>query len=371
MKITRIETIPVRVDVDRRVDVSDAKGFRFSSQILIVLVHTDAGWTGIGEANGSADWSGETCRGSQDLIDHHFAPLLIGEDPRRIHRCMAKLAKTHGNPFAKAAVEMALYDILGHALGTPLSGLLGGEVRSTTIPLRFPLFPVDAAEAGALARRVVAEGCRTVKAKVGRDPMDVDLERVAAVRAAVGPDVRVTVDANGGWTVAEAIRIAPKLADLGVDFIEQPVDRYDLDALAYVRARSPLPIMADESVFTFQDALACVQKGAADIISLYPGKNGGIGQVVAIAAMAEAAGVHCAIGSNLEWDVASAAMGHVCAAVANIQVERYGADIIGTNFHVQRAVRTPIASDLGSFTVPTGPGLGVELDLDALESLRI
>jgi L-Ala-D/L-Glu epimerase len=371
MKIVRIETIPVRVDVDRRVDVSDSKGFRFTSQILLVVVHTDVGLTGIGEANGSADWSGETCRGSQDLIDHHFAPLLVGEDPRHINHCMGKLAKTHGNPFAKAALEMALFDLLGHALNTPLSGLLGGVVRSTVIPLRFPLFPVDALEAGALARRVVAEGCRTVKAKVGRDPMAVDLERVAAVRAAVGPDVRVTVDANGGWSVAEAIRMAPALADLGVAFIEQPVSRYDLDALAYVRSHSPLPIMADESVFTFQDALACVRKGAADIISLYPGKNGGIRQVVAIAAMAEAAGVHCAIGSNLEWDVASAAMGHLSAAVANIQVERYGADIIGTNFHVQRAVRTPITSDLGNFTLPEGPGLGIELDFDALESLRI
>lgn len=371
MKITDIETILTKVDVDRRVDVSDAKGFRFESTIVVIRVHTDAGVVGIGEANGSADWSGETGSGTKHLIDEHFAPRLIGEDPRRVNACMAKLARTFGNSFAKAGIEMALLDIVGRAAGMSLTDLLGGAVRSSRIPLRFPLFPADADQAAALAKRVVAEGCRTVKAKVGRDPLEVDLERVAAVREAVGGDVRVTVDANGGWSVSEALRIAPMLADLGVDFIEQPVSRYDLDGLAYVRARSPLPIMADEAVFTLQDALTCITKRAADIISVYPGKHGGILASVSLAAMADAAGVACAIGSNLEWDIASAAMGHLAAAVPNIASERYAADIIGTNFHVQRAVLPTPTSDLGHYVVPAGPGLGVDLDLDAIERRRI
>lgn len=371
MRITRIETIPVRVDVDRLVETSDPKGFRFVSELVVVRVHTDEDIVGLGEANGSADWSGETCVGTKALIDHHLAPQLVGEDPRDVNHCLAKLSKTHGNPFAKAAIEMALLDLLGRSLGASLTRLLGGAVRPPNIPLRFPLFPVAAPQAADLARKVVAAGCTTVKVKVGRDRMEVDLERVAAVREAIGPAVRLTVDANGGWSVAEAISIAPHLANLGVDLIEQPVTRHDLDALAYVRSRSPLPIMADEAVFSPQEALACIRKRAADIISVYPGKNGGIGRTIAIAAMAEAAGVHCAIGSNLEWDIASTAMGHICAAVQNIQVERYGADIIGTNFHVQRAVRTPPVSNLHEFTVPEGPGLGIELDMDAIESLRI
>jgi L-Ala-D/L-Glu epimerase len=371
MKISEIETILARVDVDRRVDVADAKGFRFVSTIVLVRIHTDDGLVGVGEANGSADWSGETGAGAKALIDEQFAPKLLGKDPLRVNACMGALSSTVGNSFARAAIEMALLDLVGLATGASLTQLLGGAVRSTTLPLRFPLFPADAAQAAALATRVVAEGCRTVKAKVGRDPLEVDLERVAAVRDAVGPDVRVTVDANGGWSVAEAIRIAPRLADLGVDFIEQPVSRHDLDGLAYVRARSPLPIMADEAVFTMYDALACIRKSAADVISVYPGKQGGILSVVAMAAMAEAAGVHCAIGSNLEWDVASAAMAHLGAAVANIRCERYAADIVGTNFHVQRAVTPHPRSDVGSYEVPNGPGLGVELDLDAIEGLRV
>jgi L-alanine-DL-glutamate epimerase-like enolase superfamily enzyme len=371
MKITKVETILARVDVDRRADVVDAKGFRFESTIVIIRVHTDEGIIGIGEANGSADWSGETGSGTKALIDEHFAPKLVGEDPRRVNACMRRLERTFGNSFAKAGIEMALLDIVGRATGASLTVLLGGAVRPPSIPLRFPLFPTDAAQAAALARRVVAEGCRTVKAKVGRDPMEVDLERVAAVREAVGDDVRVTVDASGGWSVSEALRIAPRLADLGVDFIEQPVSRHDLDGLAYVRARSPLPIMADEAVFTMQDALACITKRAADVISVYPGKHGGIMATVSLVAMAEAAGIACAIGSNLEWDIASAAMGHLAVAIPSIDSERYAADIVGTNFHVQRAVRPEPTSDLGRYLVPDGPGLGVELDLDAIEQRRI
>jgi L-Ala-D/L-Glu epimerase len=371
VKITAIDTIPIRVGVDRRVEVTDAKGFRFSSNLLVVIVRTDEGLDGIGEANGSSDWSGETHVASKHLIDHHMAPQLVGEDPRNVTHCISKIARIHANPFAKAAIEMALYDVLGKSLGVPLYRLLGGAVRSTTIPLRFPLMPVEPAQAARVARSVVAEGCRTVKVKVGRDSLAADLELVGVVRDAVGPEVRVTVDANGGWTANEAVRMAPQLADLGVAFIEQPVARFDLDALAWVRARSPLPIMADESVFTLYDALTCLRKGAADVISVYPGKNGGIATVVAIASAAQALGVHCAIGSNLEWDIASAAMIHLAVALPNIQVERYAADIIGQNFHTQHALQRPLEGNVGQVSLPAGPGLGIELDMDALEPLRI
>jgi muconate cycloisomerase len=370
MKITGIETIPVRVGVDRRVTVKETKGFRFTSHLVVVLVKTDEGLQGVGEANGSADWSGETHVGTKQLIDHHMTPLLVGEDPREIRRCMKKLERIHANPFAKAGVEMALFDVLGKSLGAPLFRLLGGPVRSTTIPLRFPLMPVDPAEAGSVAAQVVAEGCRTVKVKVGRDDFAADIERVGAVREAVGSEVRLTVDANGGWTVNDAIRIAPALEELGVAFMEQPVHRLDLDGLARVRANVRLPVMADEAIFTVQDALACIEKGAADIISIYPGKNGGIQQVVTIAGLAEAAGVHCAIGSNLEWDIASAAMAHLAVALPNIHVERYAADVMGPNFHTERAILQPLESEVGWIEVPTGSGLGVEPDLEALEGLR-
>lgn len=371
MKITAIETIPISVGVDRRVgQVQDAKGFRFTSHLLVIVVHTDAGIDGLGEFNGSPDWSGETQGGAKALIDGHLAPRLIGEDPRRIRLCMGKLTKTFANPFAKAALEMALFDILGKSLETPLYQLLGGAVRPFELPLRFPIMPVGPAESAEVAVRMVAEGFRTIKLKVGHDPLDYDLTRVRLVREAIGPEVRLTVDANGGWSVSEAIRASHLLEEFDVAFVEQPVHRLDLGGLARVRRRTQLPVMADEAVFTPQDALACIKQDAADIISVYPGKNGGILNTLAIVSMAEAAGVHCAIGSNLEWDIASAAMAHLAVALPNIAVERYAADIIGPVFHVEHCLATSWNACGGQVTVPTGPGLGVSLDKNRLASLR-
>jgi muconate cycloisomerase len=180
--------------------------------------------------------------------------------------------------------------------------------------------------------------------------------------------VRLSVDANGGWSVSDAILAAPHLEELGVAFVEQPVNRLDLEGLAEVRRRTRLPVMADESVFTVQDALRCIALRAADIISVYPGKNGGLLHTFAIASAAEAADVHCAIGSNLEWDIASAAMAHACAAHPNIRVDLYGADIIGPVFHTQRAIATPLLCESATVQVPHTPGLvGQALTIDGLD----
>lgn len=371
MRITRIETVPVEIPVDRRVGtVQNTKGFRFTSRILLVFVHTDNDLTGVGEVTASPDWSGETCLGAKTLIDTHLAPRLIGEDPRRIRGCMGRLSNTFGNPFAKAGLELALFDLLGKQLQTPLYQLLGGAVREFEIPLRFPIMPVGPAQSAEVARRMVAAGFRTLKLKIGHDPLPYDLDRLRQVREAVGGEIQLTVDANGGWTVNDAIRAAPVLEEYGVLFVEQPVHRLDLEGLARVRQAIRLPVMADESVFTVQDALRCLQLGAADVISVYPGKNGGLLNTLAIAALAEAAGVHCAIGSNLEWDIGSAAMAHACVAIPNIAVERYAADIIGPVFHTEHATTPGLDPTSGFVTVPQGPGLGLELEPRRLDALR-
>jgi len=275
---------------------------------------------------------------------------------------MDRLSKTFANPFAKAGLEMALFDILGKSLNTPVYQLLGGAVREGQLPLRFPVMPVGPAESADAARRMVHEGFQTIKLKVGHDPLPYDIERLRLVREAVGSEVRITVDANGGWSVNEAIRAAPYLEEYGVLFVEQPVHRLDLEGLAEVRRNIRMPVMADESVFTVQDALRCIQLRAADIISVYPGKNGGLLNTLTITSLAEAAGVHCAIGSNMEWDIGSATMAHACAAIPNICVERYAADIVGAFFHTARAIETPLMTEPACVRIPEGEGLGVIVD---------
>lgn len=363
MKITKIETIPLTVNIDRGVGkVENKKGFRFQSNILMVFVHTNKNIQGLGEVTGSPDWSGETSFGAKILIDEHLAPKLIGEDPRRIRYCMDKISKTYFNPFAKAGLEMALFDIVGKFYNTPVYQILGGIVRDKRIPLRFPVMPVGPKESADVALRMVKKGFKTIKLKVGHDTLEYDFKRLILVREAIGPEVNITVDANGGWTVNEAIRAGPKLEELGVLFVEQPVHRLDLEGLAEVRKNIRLPIMADESVFTVQDALKCINLRAADIISIYPGKNGGLLNTITIASLAEASGIQCAIGSNLEWDVGSAAMIHATAAIPNICVEQYAADIIGVFFHTERAIKSPLTDEPAYVVVPDGPGLGVEVN---------
>ena len=181
------------------------------------------------------------------------------------------------------------------------------------VPTKFSVSGLEPERAAEIAAWAVEHGFRTMKVKVGIEP-EGDVARVRAVRAAIGPDVRLGVDANGGWATRIAIRTIRRLEEFGIYFAEQPVPALDVTWLADVRAHVDVPVMADESVYTLQDAMAVVRAGAADVLSVYIGKGGGIGPARKVAAVAEAAGLTCTVGSNLEIGVASAAMIHLAMA---------------------------------------------------------
>jgi muconate cycloisomerase len=206
---------------------------------------------------------------------------------------------------------------------------------------------------------------RCLKVKVGLD-RDGDEARVAAVREAAGAAVPIGVDANCGWSFTTARRMIERLAPYDLLFMEQPIRPGDPEALAQLRAESPVPIMADESVFTLADAWAVAHAGAADILSVYPGKNGGIGAVLEIAGLARAAGLVCSIGSNLELGIGTAAMLHVAAACAAIDSETYPADIIGPLYHEADLLERALVLGPAAAHLPEGPGLGVTLDEEQL-----
>jgi muconate cycloisomerase len=269
-----------------------------------------------------------------------------------------------GNSFAKGAVEMALLDLQGQALGVPVHRLLGGRATPPAndpgIRLKFVVGAVEPALAAQRAHRMVESGWRAIKVKVGRhEHPRADVERLLAVRDAIGPDTWLSVDANGGYTVDQAVWAAARFEQLDVALFEQPTRRGDHAAMAEVRRRSGIPIMADESVFTPQDALDVIRAGAADVLSLYPGKHGGIRPTQHIARLAEAAGIPCTIGSNLEREVATAAMAHVTVCTANIHCERFPGDLIGPVYYEQALTRQPLRYKADRLWVPEGPGLGV------------
>lgn len=369
MKITAIETIPVNVPiVPARITVG-GRGTHATSPFLILQVRTDEGVTGLGEVSCTPGWSGEDQVTAAHFIETALAPLLIGKDPLAITRRSWELRRALAhNPFTRAGIEIALWDILGKVAGQPLHALLGGAVRDD-VRTKYSVSGLEPVKAAKLAAWAVEQGFSAMKVKVGIEP-EADIRRVREVRAAVGEDILLGVDANGGWDVATATSLLPRLAEQRIAFVEQPVPEGDHRWLARVRAQSSMPIIADESVSTAQDALALIAAEAADVFSIYVGMGGGIGEAVSVATIAGAAGLACTIGSNLELGIAQAAMIHLALAHPAIRPERVPCDIISRFFYEGDIVRPPLPVEGGVARAPDGPGLGVELDETAVARFR-
>jgi muconate cycloisomerase len=371
MKIRAIETIPVRVPIRPEFVIRGSLGIHAESPFVILRVHTDEGLIGLGEVSCTPVWSGEDAVTAVHVIHDFLEPALIGEDARDVERLTAKMRRAvAGHPFTKSGIELALWDILGKSCGLPVFRLLGGAVRET-IPIKMSVSGVAAERAAGIARWAIAKGLKALKVKVGIEP-ESDIERVKAVRAAIGPAIPLGVDANGGWTVRAAIGAIRRLVDdCNIYFAEQPVAPLDLQWLVDVRRNVTIPVMADESCYTVQDAMAIVRAGAADVLSTYVGKGGGIGPARKIAALAEAAGLTCTVGSNLELGVASAAMAHLAAASPGIGAEEFPCDILGPLAYEYDLLAESLEFRDGAVRVPSRPGLGVDLDEEMLARFRV
>lgn len=371
MRISKIDKLPVRVPIRPEFQIRGSLGSHVESPFLILRVHTDEGLIGLGEVSCTPVWSGEDSTTASHIISNFLEPALVGEDPRDIERLTAKMRRAvAGHPFTKSGLEIALWDILGKAAGLPIYRLLGGAVRQR-IPIKMSISGAAPERAAELARWAVAQGLTALKVKVGIEP-EGDLARVRAVREAVGPAFRVGVDANGGWSPRVAIQTIRRMVDdSGIYFAEQPVPPVDVQWLADVRRAVTVPVMADESCYTLQDAMALARAGAADVLSIYVGKGGGIGPARKIASVAEGAGLTCTVGSNLELGIASAAMAHLAIATPAIGAEEFPCDILGPLAYEHDLLKQSLDFRDGAMGVPDGPGLGIEIDEAMLERYRV
>ena len=361
MRITAIEAIPVTVPITPELVIRGARGVHDESPFVIVRVHTDEGITGLGEVSCTPIWSGEDQVTAVHFIETLLVPALVGRSPLEIEPVRRTMQRVlAANPFTKAAIETACWDILGKVAGLPLYRLWGGPVRDR-VPIKFSLSGIEPERVTRVAEWALAQGFRAMKVKVGGDP-DTDVRRYRAVRAVVGPDVRLGADANGGWTVRQAVDTVRRLEEDGLWFIEQPVPPGDPTRLAEVRAATHTPLLADESVATPEDALALIRAGAADALSAYVGMGAGPEAVRRIGAVAQAGGIGCTLGSNLELGIASAAMTHLAAATHDLTCEAWPPDILGPLCYEADVLREPLDIRNGSVGLPTAPGLGVELD---------
>lgn len=368
MKISEIETIPLLVPVREDRVIQGSRGAHALSPFAVVLVRTDEGLEGIGEVSCTPRWSGEDAWTAAHVIDRYLAPRLIGTDPRAVLAATRLMDETvHGHAFTKAGIEMALWDLLGKSVGLPVYQLLGGPTRDH-VSTKFSIGGGTPKRVAALAAWAAGAGFDTMKVKVGsRD--DTDLLRFRAAREAAGPDVRIGVDANGGWDFATARRIAPILVDEGAAFIEQPLPPADLAGAADLRRLLAAPLVADDAIGTPDQAAAVIAAGGADVLSLYVGMAGGIGPARRIAETAHAHGLGWMIGSNLELGIGMAAHTHVALSVPGCADGYIPCDIIST-FYYESDVVTGLDVRPGRVEAPTGPGLGVTLDPDAVALYR-
>ena len=362
MKITSVKAIPVRVP--RPQPFTSSLGTHPFTENAVVEIYTDEGLVGLGEASSIWDRKG---RGEADDIDQLLAAALKGQDPLRINELSALMNRLLHRAFpAKAGVEMALWDIAGKALNAPVYNLLGGRVRERVL-LSHSLSMGDPEQVAGQAEQLAAKGYKTLKVKVGRDPR-ADLRTVEAVRRRVG-ELTLRVDANMGWpSPKEAVQHIRELEPFGLELVEQPLHSGDLEGLRFVRERVGVPIMADESVWTPADALACIRAGAADVFNVYVAEAGGLGPASQIFAIAEAGRLPCIIGSMPELGIGTAAQAHLAFAMRNLG---YASDVNGAVYHSDDIVRERPRIEAGYLYPPGGPGLGVTLDPEKLEKYRI
>jgi len=361
LKITRVEIYAY--DLPLKSPFRIAIGTMPAANDVLIRILTSVGIIGLGEACPFPPITGET-QATNIAAAQALREIVLGRDPLAIESLAHEFgALVHSNPSATAAFETALFDILGKVAGMPLFRLLGGDKTAFETDIT-----VDLDDPETMARRTrefVAAGFTMIKIKVGQG-RDVDLRRLEAIRTAVGPDVRLQIDANQGWPPPAAIDTLKKMEKFDILFVEQPVLASDTSGLRAVKAASPIPVMADEAAFGPADVLKLIKAEACDYINIKLMKAGGLLNMIKMAHLADAANMACMVGCMLESRLALTAAAHVVAAHRNIR----WADLDGHSSHTIDPVIEGMTFEKGRVTLPEKPGIGADIDPVFLRKLR-
>lgn len=353
MKITKVRL--GKISVPLRVPFKTALRSVSSVEDVIVEIHTDTGEIGYGEAPPTGVITGDTTGAIIGAIEDHIAKSIIGRDVddfedlmQIVQGCILK------NTSAKAAVDMALWDLYGQLYKIPVYKLMGGARK--TIVTDITISVNEPEEMARDAIDAVKRGYDCLKVKVGANPA-LDVKRLAAVRKAVGDNICIRIDANQAWQPKEAVRILNQMQEQGlqIEFVEQPVKAHDFDGLKYVTDHSYVPVLADESVFSPEDAVKIMQMRAADLVNIKLMKCGGLYNALKIASAAEIYGVECMIGCMLEAKISvNAAVELACAKKIITKVDLDGPVLCSEDPIIGGAI-----FDEKNITVSDEPGLGI------------
>ncbi len=376
MKITKIECIPVSLRFAKPMKMGG--GTADCADAVVVKIHTDEGITGICETGDTSPWyMGE----SQDSIMHNinkvYGPqVLLGEDPFNIERIVARMDKAAKvNNQSKAVIDYCLHDIMGKALGVPVYKLLGG-LSNEKIALAFVMSSGTVEEVGAEGKMLVKAGFKALKLKVGAKTIEEDVEMLGALRQAVGNDIKIMTDTNGGWHYFQALRFLKKAAKYDLFLCEQPIPWWDIDGLARLRRKVDVPIFADESAAELNDLHKLLQRDAVDGFFLKVPKAGGIHKSQKWVNIAQSVGLMVMCGCMIDSGLGAAANAHFLAAtewMGKIEQEAIGPLNL---YNMPDTVTNPPKDDLavnilryenGYLYPPDGPGLGVELNEAAVK----
>ncbi|WCN37248.1 dipeptide epimerase [Aneurinibacillus uraniidurans] len=328
------------------------------AESIIVQVRTDCGRTGFGEAPATVVITGDSLASIESAIMHTIRPQLIGQNLLTYEQVFHLLHQAMvGNSSAKAAVDMALYDLIAQRCNLPLYQFLGGHKKQIETDYTVSVNAPD--EMGDDAEAYVRQGFTTLKIKVGKDEIERDVERIKEIRRRIGTHIKIRLDANQGWEVKKAIRSIRKMEDMGLDIeiVEQPVKAHDLVGMKTVTDAVDTPVMADESIFTPQQALAIIQMRAADMLNVKLMKTGGIYKAQIINAMAEESGMECMMGSMIESRLAVTAAAHFAGAKRNITRFDFDAPLMLRHDCIVGGV----VYAGSQMTLPDVPGLGVQM----------
>jgi muconate cycloisomerase len=364
--IEKVETMLVDLPTIRPHKLSMA--VMSGQTLMLVRIHCADGTVGVGEGTtiGGLAYGGESPEGMKLAIDTYFTPHLLGANANRVAAVMAGLDKgIRENRFAKCAVETALFDALGQRVGLPVSELLGGRLRDR-LPVAWTLASGDTAKDIDEAQRMLDQRRhRIFKLKIGRKPVREDLAHVAAIKQALGEQAVVRVDVNMAWTELQAQYGLAGLVDAGCELAEQPVA--GAEALARLRGRYPIALMADESLMGPATAFCLARNAAADVFAIKTEQSGGLQAAQQVAAIADAAQIELYGGAMLEGAFGTMASAQVFSTFRALQ---WGTELFGPLLLTEEILTEPLEYKDFHLTLPAGPGLGIALDEERVRHFR-
>ena len=332
---------------------------------LIIKIETENGLVGFGEAVPDQHVTGETWESTLTNIQKYLAPVVIGENPFQMEKIHTKMnAVLHNAPSAKAAIDIACYDLMGKATGQPIYHLLGGPYYDS-LNISHVIGMGNKEQMVKEAVNAVEEGYTDLKVKVGNNEED-DIQTITEIRKAIGPNIKLKLDANQGWdTPSTALKVIRKLEQLDIDWIEQPISAANRAGLAEMRRKTTIPIMADEGVHGADHLRELISLNAVDYINIKLMKCGGIYPAMQLVHQAEMVGIGCIVGSMIESSIATAASAHLAISKKNIIANELGSPLI---FSKDIA---PITYRKNELFLSQQPGLGLKVNEVLLKEMTI